>query len=156
MRAVTFSDPKVSAKAEQAFVGVWKNIQPSVKFYKESFEGEAGEGIVKRLRPGTGATNICAHLATPDGRIVHAVPGFAGPEMFLRELDFALEVARSFRTEAVGEDLKRMYERRLAAVPEDEEWSRKALKPALTWLARSPLPPLEEILSATRAGPPRE
>lgn len=154
MRTVTFSDPKVRETAERSFVCVWKNIRPGLEFRKELFEGAAGERIVKGLRPGTGATNICAHLATADGKVVHAVPGFAGPEAFLRELEFALEVARSLQGEAVEEDLKRMYGKRFQASLTDRDGERQPLTSTFSWLMRSPLPPLDPLLSAKVAGPP--
>ena len=109
---------------------------------------------MKSLRPGTGATNICAHLATADGKVVHAVPGFAGPEAFLRELEFGLEVARSIKGEAVEEDLKRLYDKRVQAALADGERGELPLTSTFSWLMRSPLPPLDPLLSAKVAGPP--
>lgn len=155
MRTVTFSDPKVIETLNRSFVCVWKNIRPSETFRKEWFEGEAGQRIVKNLALGAGATNICAHVATPDGKILHSIPGFGGPEMFLRELSFGMDASNALKGTAAVEDLKKLYARRLEQGAPESEWAPGALRPALSWLAREPLPSVDVLRSAAHAGPPR-
>lgn len=90
---------------------------------------------------------MCALFALPDGRIVHAVQGYLKPERFAEELAFAVEAAKAARGEAPDETLKALYRRRL-----EEQKDRRASAPPLRALAAAPLPSLDGLLQAPRAG----
>ena len=151
MRTVTFSNAKVAAALSKDFACAWKNIRPGEKFKAGVNQrlDALRAGSAEVLEDGTGATNICAFFALPDGRILHAVQGYARPATFAREIAFALEAARAARGEKPEEALKALYQKRLDKLTADERWDATALK----MLAASPLSPLDSLLDATRAGP---
>jgi len=151
MRTVTFSDAKVAAALSKDFVCAWKNIRPGEKFKR---------GVNERLddfratRPdvlpdGTGATNICAIFALPDGRILHAVQGYAKPASFGPEIAFALEAAKAARGEKPEEALAALYRKRVNEATGGRNGTATAV---LGQLARSPLPTLDKLLDAAEAG----
>ena len=151
MRTVTFSDAKVAAALTKDFVCAWKNIRPGEKF-KAGVNERLDDLRAKNpnvLEDGTGATNICAFFALPDGRILHAVQGYAQPATFAREIAFALEAARAARGEKPEEALKALYQKRIDVL--STERGAPAMGP-LKMLAASPLAPLDKLLEANRAG----
>lgn len=149
MRTVTFSDAKVAAALAKDFACTWKNIRPQEKFderdNKDLDEMRSGRANGEVLSEGTGATNICSIFALPDGRIVHAVSGNVKPGTFLQEAAFALKAARAAAEEQAREKLKALYEVRLKEDPA------RILRP-LRSLAASPLPSIDSLLKADRAG----
>jgi hypothetical protein len=152
MRTVTFSDAKVAAALSKDFACAWKNIRPGQKF-KQGENGRLDDLLAKRpggLPEGTGATNICAVFALPDGRIVHAVQGYSNPSTFAREIAFALEAAKAARGEKPEEALGSLYQKRLDSLPPDEKGSSTLIP--LKVLAASPLPPVDKLLEASAAG----
>ena len=137
---------------QKSFVSAWKNIRPDAKFRKghnEDLDEEAGSRRSRGdlLPEGTGSDNICALFALPDGRIVHAVEGYLKPERFAQELAFALEAAKAARGEAPDETLKALYRKRL-----EEQKDRRATASALRKLSTAPLPSIDGLLDAPRAG----
>ena len=151
MRTVTFSDAKVAALLLKHFVCTWKNIRPGEKFRNgpneelEAAGHRRGRGDL--LAEGTGSDNICALFALPNGSVVHAVGGYSKPETFADELAFALRAAAAARGDAPDETLKALYRSRLEGQKE-----RSASAAPLRFLAASPLPCLDSLLDARRAG----
>jgi hypothetical protein len=152
MRTVTFSDAKVAAALSKNCVSTWRNIRPEKKFRERPNE------VLDQLRDrnprkellgeGAGDTNICAIFALPDGRIVHAVQGYARPARFSEEIEFALEAAKAARGEDAVEALKSLYGRRMRNLDGEGE----SVRGTLAKLASSPLPSIRDIMEAKSAG----
>src|SRR5262245_19336430 len=138
MRTVTFSDELVVNYVNRHFVSAWKNIRPQARFRDGMYDGERGEVVVKGTEQGAGDDNICAHLATPDGRILHAVQGHARSERFLEELQFAVSIA-----ELAPDNLKEAYTARARQMEKQRDAGAKLLRSNLLQLAGSPLPSLD-------------
>lgn len=144
MRTVTFSSPNVAERLNRDFVCAWKNIRPEEPFADPRRESEPGS-----LAAGTGDANICAVVATPEGLIVHALPGFRGEDELMAELDFALHCSQ------VGPeaDLAALYaERRSRFTGDGASQGDRLLAASLAQLAETPRMPLLSIRARSRAG----
>jgi hypothetical protein len=147
MRTVTFSDERVVNYVNRHFVAVWKNIRPQAQFRDGIYDGERGDVVVTKTEQGAGDDNICAHLATADGKILHAVQGHARSERFLQELKFAVSIA-----ELAPEKLTEAYSARSKQLEQQRDAGAKLLRRNLLQLAGSPLPLLDSVKDAKRAG----
>ena len=134
------------------FVCTWKNIRPEEAFDERAVKGNA-KLDADSLNEGAGATNVCSIFALPDGRIVHAVPGYLRPETFLREAGFAREAAKAASGEKPDEALRELYERRAKDLEGRKQPA--ALRAAVIQLARSPLPSIDRLREEKTAGIPR-
>ena len=150
MRTVTFSQPTVAGFMNANFVSTWKNIQPRPKFPPEKTQSPRIRKLVME-RPGTGPTNICAYIATADGKILHVIQGYAGPELFLRELRFGMEAARELKARSDAKKLKPFYARRRRELSRGHGFDR-LLDRNLNHLSSSPLPDLKDLSNNKRAG----
>lgn len=156
MRAVTFSDARVADYMQRHFVASWKNIRPEVKFKRGQYDDRRSKRSLARLRSGAGETNICAFVATAEGKILHVVQGYAKPEEFLRELRFARNTSLLMRGDADMQDLPSIYRGRLGEVKGSSASFMLLTRRNLSRLADSPLPSLDSLKDATRAGLPRK
>ncbi len=146
MRTGAFSDEKVVERLGRDFVCVWKNIRPAEP-YVDTLYGEHALGSTKKLERGAGDQNVCAHVVTSEGRILHAVQGFVDAPQLLEELDFA---EKAGVTGARG--LSKLYADRAALLKEKECRGLQLLRKNLLQLADDPLPKLHVILDRTTAG----
>lgn len=150
MRTVTFSDPRVIERLRRDFACAWSNIRPKESFKDGGTVTRSGQILRLDLKNGTGSRNICAVIATPWGRIVHAVPGHCDPDTFLRELDFGLEAARRALAPDGADRLAALYSDRLEYPVEGQ--GDLLVREAMEHLASSPPLPLESILKSEIAG----
>jgi hypothetical protein len=100
MRTGTFSDPKVIEMMSRRFACAWKNIRPKERFEDGLYSPRETAGLQKLPR-GAGSDNVCLHVATPDGAILHSVPGFVSSDELVEELEFALRVREAGASGAV-------------------------------------------------------
>ena len=84
---MTFSDPAVAKALRRDFVCTWVNIAPAAKKYPDGLYD--GVKMPQGLRNGTGVTNVAAVFVSPDGTVIHAMPGYLDPATFQRHLEFA-------------------------------------------------------------------
>jgi hypothetical protein len=91
MRTVAFSEAETVKALSEKFVCAWVNRRPDLKFK----DGLYPPGWKPRgLSNGSAVTNVTSVFATPDGTIMHAIPGYLDGASFRRHLDFALALAR--------------------------------------------------------------
>src|SRR5438045_1827056 len=93
MRTVVFSDERVALAFNARFVSVWENQDSRVKFSDnppkpEKYLYQPDED----LPIGTGEMNVICVFATPEGRILNAVPGYLTAEALFDEMRLALAV----------------------------------------------------------------
>ena len=91
MRTVTFSNEQVAAKVNANFVSGWYNRDP--KFHNCSLKTE--EHILANTPSYFGTGNFCTFFVTPEREVLHYVTGYCTPDLFLRELDFVLELSKA-------------------------------------------------------------
>jgi hypothetical protein len=142
MRTVTFSDERVVDLLNKSFVCVWQNIRPTQRFRDGLYDGQTKEQLA-RIGSEAGANNICAHIATEQGGILHVAQGYHDAQSFIAELRFGLTLSGQ-----PVERLAALYRTRL-----DETRGRsRLLVRNLERLEKSPLPTIETILKSERAG----
>jgi hypothetical protein len=92
---VTLSQPKVLALLKEKFHCGWRNIKgdPGVG---ESHD-HAPSNRAANVNNGAGFHNVQVFVLTPDGRVVHCLPGFWKPEILCKELEFGIELVKIWR-----------------------------------------------------------
>jgi hypothetical protein len=88
MRTVTFSSDHVSASINSKFVSTWNNRKPGFHNCDQTEE----IGISKLSCFPT--KNFCTFFVTPRREVLHYFSGYFSPELFMRELDFVLALAK--------------------------------------------------------------
>ena len=127
MRAVTFSDPKTNELINQNFIVTWFNQAPSL-FPRRPVQ-TCTQHNVRTLSEGAGGPNVKCFFCTPQGKIVHFIQGYYGPEVFQREVAFARTVLL-----AAGEKkdarlrIRALHEQRMATLREEHVGRRKGLR----------------------------
>lgn len=85
MRTVTFSNEEVGKALEEGFVCSWQNrnseFHECTARQEKAIFASTGEAFTTR--------NICTFFLTGDLQILHYVPGYCSPPLFLEELKFA-------------------------------------------------------------------
>ncbi len=143
MRTGAFSDDRIVERLRRDFVCVWRNIRPSESYA----DGLYSDDRPLRLDRGAGANNICGHIATPEGRILHAIQGYVDAKTLHRELEFAACVAR-----LTPEELPAAYRQRVATFKSTADRGDLIMSANLLRLADEPLPSLDTIFRAEEAG----
>jgi hypothetical protein len=95
MRTVTFSDPSVVDALEE-FVVTWFNYQPGF----HSCEGGQEIDILDRSPHVFPTRNWYSLFLTPNGEVLHMLPGYWEPEEFLQQLRFVFSVWRQAKDRA--------------------------------------------------------
>ena len=147
MRTVTFSDAKVVQRLNSEFICLWKNIRTGEKY---------GDGMypnLLQLPNGTGENNVCAHVARPDGTIVHSVQGYTDQKKFIEEIDFGLQALALRAKNGPPADLAGLYLDRSEALAADksDRWQ-TLMKLNLKILAGSPGLNIDRTPAQNQAG----
>jgi hypothetical protein len=99
---VSLSEDGVIERLRDRFVCVWRNIEG-----KEAYAGQSNKhgvaNIAAATTNGAGHHNVQMLLCAPDGRVLHALPGYWDPAALRHELDFALELLALDRDAALSE-----------------------------------------------------
>jgi hypothetical protein len=127
MGRVTFQDSKVIRRVNQSFVATWRNVHPGYRV--EHLEGARFEEV-KRIPNGQASENVVTLFCTAGGELLHVVPGHWKPKDYLKEIDFALSVARAVARAGPDAEARRkavidMHRARLARL--DRTWGGGAL-----------------------------
>jgi len=104
MGRVTFQDSEVIRGINRDFCATWKNVHPGYKV--EHLEGARFEEI-KRIPNGAASENVVTLFCTPAGELLHVAPGHWKPKDYLKEIDFALSVARAVARAGGNPDARR-------------------------------------------------
>lgn len=99
---MTLSDDGVLERLRDRFVCVWRNIEGREAYAGRSNKHGAANVAVETTN-GAGHHNVQMLLCTPDGRVLHALPGYWDPAALRHELDFALELLALNRDAALSE-----------------------------------------------------
>lgn len=116
MRGVTLPVEPVFSLLRERFVIGWKNI------IREQFVGRSHGYDLADTAIGTtngaGPHNIHTFVISPDGVVVHAMPGFWHPEDFSRELQLGLQMLELWQDQSVplAEKQQRFKRAQLAAI----------------------------------------
>ena len=89
MRTVTFSNAEVAKAVNSRFIATWVNRQPGF----HNCDTNAEKRIEKYDYECFATKNFCTFFATPDLDVLHYGSGHQYPPLFLKELDFVLELA---------------------------------------------------------------
>jgi hypothetical protein len=123
MQRGTFADARVHAALPRDFVLYWHDrIAPGweqwfLEIHAQQFPGASLDAFVEgRLRnyvEGRGAGSVVTFFCAPDGRIVYPLPGYRGPDRYLREAEAARQLVRKVSDakparDAVASRLKRL------------------------------------------------
>jgi hypothetical protein len=103
MGRVTFQNDQVQEIVKKSFVPVWLNANPGYGGSELRVGKEDLAPLFAKWWPnGRADTNVKTIVATKDGEVVHAIPGFVRPGTLVAELEFALDVAKAM--DAAGAD----------------------------------------------------
>src|SRR6266849_1587548 len=122
MGRVTFQDSEVIRRINRDFCATWKNVHPGYKV--EHLEGARFEEI-KRIPNGQASENVVTLFCTPRGELLHVVPGHWKPKEYLKEIDFALSVARAVAQAGADPEARRkavIKEHRARLAMLDQGW----------------------------------
>lgn len=86
-RTILYPDAEIGRLLRQRFVLHWRSVRPVPKLTVDFGDGRTLERTV--------AGNSIHYVLDPRGRLVDALPGLYGPEVFRQELSTALEAAGS-------------------------------------------------------------
>ena len=100
MRTVAFSDAGVVKLLGDKFVCAWVNRRPDLKFKDGLYPKDWRP---RGLANGAAVTNVTSVFATPDGTVIHAMPGYLDVAGFKRHLEFAQKVQARLFDPAVKE-----------------------------------------------------
>ena len=148
MRTVAFSNEAVIDMVNRNFTAVWKNIRPNQKFQDGLYSKQYTARLTK-LPIGTGQTNICAVVATADGKILHAIQGFYSWKAFLKELQFGIDIAEALKKDG-AKKLPSLYLARQKEIGKNN--ARRLMLGNLEYLESSPLPDIKTLRGRTNAG----
>jgi hypothetical protein len=104
---VTLSDKRVQETLAKNFVCGWKNIKGE-KFAGLSHD-HPKDAKPAEVNNGSGFRNVQIFVTTPDGHVVHCLPGYWKPEVLLRELELAQTLAALWKDGSLS--LKQKAER---------------------------------------------
>ncbi len=136
-------------RLKKDYVCVWKNIRPSEAFRDGMYSAQRTEEL-KKLPAGTGDNNVCVHVATAEGRILHSVQGFADADALLDELDFAKRASTTEESQ-----LAELYRARYETMKDKRSTKANGqalLAVNLRILSEGVLPSLDKILKSETAG----
>jgi hypothetical protein len=91
LRAVTLADPKVSKLLEKNFICSWENIKGK-RPYAGSSNTHFPSYAATEVNNGAGHHNVQMFFINADGKVVHCLPGFWLPEIFVEEAQLALKL----------------------------------------------------------------
>lgn len=89
---MSLSNKKVLDLLQTKFVCGWKNIK-GLEGVGQSHE-HAPACRAANVNNGSGFHNVQMFVLTPDGRVVHCLPGFWKPDALVKELEFALSLVK--------------------------------------------------------------
>jgi hypothetical protein len=92
MGRVTFQNSEVIRQVNRSFVATCHNVQPGYRV--EHLEGSRFEEV-RQIPSGQASENVVTLFSTPNGELLHVVPGHWKPKDYQKEIDFALSVARA-------------------------------------------------------------
>jgi hypothetical protein len=95
LRAGTLSDDKVIAQLNHTFVSGWTNIKGK-RPYAGSSNTHLPDYAAKNINACSGHHNIQMFFLTKDGRVLHCLPGYWAAEDFLKQVQFAVLLARVY------------------------------------------------------------
>ncbi|MBI3722663.1 hypothetical protein HY251_01715 [bacterium] len=105
MGRVTFQDQAVIKRVEDGFVASWKNY--ANLYVGQKLEQKNVDDLLKSWQDGTASENISTLVSTPEGEILHEIPGFVKASEYVRELDFAIEAGRAVESAGTDPDARR-------------------------------------------------
>jgi len=131
MRTVTFSDATVVKALNKSFVCAWVNKRPVARFQDRPYPSREWCRIVAN---GFAATNVTSVFATPDGTVIHAMPGTLDADAFRMNLEFARGLhERMLQTGEPRTRGKEIYiEAHQKAAGETKEWLSKRVHARMT------------------------
>ncbi len=97
MRAVTFSDKKVSQILRRNFVCGWDNISES-KSYAGKSNSHMPSNSAVTVSNCSGHHNVQMFFMTPDAHIVNCLPGFWDVKSFLMEVQLASKLNKLYKS----------------------------------------------------------
>lgn len=104
MRTVVFSDEEAAKAINKHFVSAWVNKSPRTRFTQSRWR--CPPQFRQATYPlGNGPRNVTSIFATPEGTVLHAVPGYLDVEAFTSEMNFALRLHDAI-TDAEGKQVK--------------------------------------------------
>ena len=116
MRGVSLPTEPVFSDLKNNWVVAWKNI------IKENYVGDShgytADDTAIGTSNGAGPTNTQILMISPDGVVLHALPGFWHPEDLAREMKFALELWDVWK----NDDLTAEQKNELFAAKQIEAW----------------------------------
>jgi hypothetical protein len=150
MGRVTFQDHEVIRRINDHFRATWKNVHPGYRV--EHLEGARFEEI-KRIPNGQASENVVTLFCTPDGELLHVVPGHWKPKDYLKEIDFALAVAQAVARAGANPEARRKvviekHRERLALLERPWEGGalgRMVLENVHRRMMQEPLRPVSEV-----------
>src|SRR5438093_12541061 len=150
MGRVTFQNADVIRRVNHEFCSTWKNVHPGYRV--EHLEGARFEEV-KQIPDGQASENVVTLLCTPEGELLHVVPGHWKPKEYLKEIDFALSVAQAVARAGANPDARRkavsdQHRERLAML--DHDWGsgslgRMVMENVHRRMLREPLRPVSEV-----------
>jgi len=125
LQARTLGDLDVTIELSRHFVVVWQDLLPaswygSGELIRPSLERQPAD--TRPYREGRGQGTVRSFFATSDGRLVHTLEGFWGPERFLREARLARNLIGRAAA-APEEDQLDIVRRGLEGVSEQPEYA---------------------------------
>ena len=153
MGRVTFQDSEVRRRIGETMCATWKNVHPG--YHVEHLEGERFEAI-KKIPNGMASENVVTLIATAEGELLHVIPGHWKPKDYIREIDFALSVAKRVE-QADGPEARRKavadrHRERLAEIEgswDGGELGRRTIRMAHQRMIQEPLRAASEVRGVT-------
>jgi hypothetical protein len=117
MGRVTFQDDEVARLINDKFVATWKNVQPGYHVRKidrhvyEQFSPvkdkkceseDFAPKLASEVPNGTANENVVSLFCTVDGEIIHVVPGYWHVKDYVKEVGFAMDIAKALELAGDG------------------------------------------------------
>ncbi len=92
---MSLSQDPIIKRLRDHFVCGWRNINGVEKFAGKSHSHPPDSSAVHTTN-GAGGRNVQMLIISPDGDVLHCLPGYWNPDALRHELDFSLELAAIF------------------------------------------------------------
>lgn len=97
---MTLADKDVAQALREKFVCGWKNIKDEEHAGRSNDHAPSSKAA--DVNNGSGFHNVQIFVLTPDGRVLHCLPGYWKPDVLLQELDFALTLIGLWQDEKLS------------------------------------------------------
>ena len=98
---MTLSDERVIDELNRNFVSGWTNIKGKTE-YAGSSNTHLPDYHAQCVNNSSGHHNVQMFFLTPNGRLLHCLPGFWNAKHFLYETEFAVDLARVYYTRGIS------------------------------------------------------